>query len=613
MQGAEWPGLGALALTGLAIGTATTLAEACYARDTRPTHDAPIYDASYLHIPISRQRRPLTFQCLRIYVPTTLACSEAQPYSLFGWSFDGGGGAWTIVVAGATPSQPQRMDVGPMPVTQLGWALPPHSVEDKRLAPCSPITLSFYGYKHGVPHLTVQAHTDHPWARHCPVSWVLYTPPNVLGEQFFTTFQHGPTASWPPTRLEHLLSMNPDRCHEWVSSAPTCPRPGTGLRQALVCMNMAMWVTTAPPSCPYWLDTIVSVTSSFTVWPVLSKYAAYLSTWSMTFQALKMQWYAMTRWPVYLASRRAVYCAVAAGRMPPMDHVQSLSFETWQGLLFWIVDRLLGTLVAWIFARHISTIVTYVQTFFAYAHATHFQALFSWLVHWPLGIKLNTELALLVSDVLGGIVTTHTTYLLTPLSRMLPAILQLCMRLAPWLGVSVITGLWCDLWIVMHSQVVVLHVVLREVYAFFWYAAAELFDIFRGKKRNPLHGWRLDDAYYDVDQLFLGTMLFTMLAFLFPTVLLFYVACTLPYALVRLVHTWGMVCIHALHELPSYIGWLRVPRDVIFVPCRPGYYRLQSTVVAPFQGSGRIHATSIELFSDVPGLLYAILVGRKTY
>lgn len=48
-----------------------------------------------------------------------------------------------------------------------------------------------------------------------------------------------------------------------------------------------------------------------------------------------------------------------------------------------------------------------------------------------------------------------------------------------------------------------------------------LFNLFRGKKRNTLRH-RIDSCDYDLDQLLLGTILFTLLTFLFPTIVVYY-------------------------------------------------------------------------------------------
>ena len=51
--------------------------------------------------------------------------------------------------------------------------------------------------------------------------------------------------------------------------------------------------------------------------------------------------------------------------------------------------------------------------------------------------------------------------------------------------------------------------------------AGSLWNLFRGKRYNVLRN-RIDSWDYDVDQLLLGTILFTLLAFLYPTVLTYY-------------------------------------------------------------------------------------------
>ena len=53
-------------------------------------------------------------------------------------------------------------------------------------------------------------------------------------------------------------------------------------------------------------------------------------------------------------------------------------------------------------------------------------------------------------------------------------------------------------------------------------ALSSLFRLFRGKKLNPLRS-RIDSYLYDVDQLFIGTLGFCVVFFLFPTILMYYV------------------------------------------------------------------------------------------
>lgn len=84
-----------------------------------------------------------------------------------------------------------------------------------------------------------------------------------------------------------------------------------------------------------------------------------------------------------------------------------------------------------------------------------------------------------------------------------------------------------------------------------------LFHLFRGKKHNVLRN-RIDSCDYDLDQLLLGTILFTFLFFLLPTVIVFY----FTFAIARM----GIISVKAvldtalacLNHFPLFALMLRV-------------------------------------------------------
>ena len=84
-----------------------------------------------------------------------------------------------------------------------------------------------------------------------------------------------------------------------------------------------------------------------------------------------------------------------------------------------------------------------------------------------------------------------------------------------------------------------------------------LFHLFRGKKRNVLRN-RIDSCDYDLDQLLLGTILFTVLFFLLPTVIVFYLAFAsarmLIISLKAALDTW----LAFLNHFPLFALMLRV-------------------------------------------------------
>ena len=67
---------------------------------------------------------------------------------------------------------------------------------------------------------------------------------------------------------------------------------------------------------------------------------------------------------------------------------------------------------------------------------------------------------------------------------------------------------------------------LFRLYRLQVYVLSSLWRLFRGKKWNVLRH-RVDSASFDVDQLFVGTLLFTIFLFLLPTTGLYYIVFTL--------------------------------------------------------------------------------------
>jgi phosphatidylinositol N-acetylglucosaminyltransferase subunit Q len=106
-----------------------------------------------------------------------------------------------------------------------------------------------------------------------------------------------------------------------------------------------------------------------------------------------------------------------------------------------------------------------------------------------------------------------------------------------------------------------------HIYAFYIAAArifhwqltilTSLFHLFRGKKRNTLRN-RIDSCQYDLDQLLLGTILFTVLFFLLPTVFVFYLtfACARVAVIgLKAALEIGLAC---LNHFPLFAVMLRI-------------------------------------------------------
>ncbi|CAA7269384.1 unnamed protein product [Cyclocybe aegerita] len=179
-----------------------------------------------------------------------------------------------------------------------------------------------------------------------------------------------------------------------------------------------------------------------------------------------------------------------------------------------------------------------------------------WLDSWPAGLKLNAELSRFYVTTLVGVIDTWES-LLPPLSPTFFRVLAMCSSLG---GLTLALALMSDiLSLVLTAHLRLAYELTRTVY---WAAGVRmggglLWGIFRGKRHNVLRK-RTDSWAYDIDQLLFGTVLFTLLAFLFPTALVYYVL----FAGLRLVTLLVQAVLETLlafmHHFPLFALMLRV-------------------------------------------------------
>ncbi|KAJ7177906.1 N-acetylglucosaminyl transferase component-domain-containing protein [Mycena filopes] len=144
-----------------------------------------------------------------------------------------------------------------------------------------------------------------------------------------------------------------------------------------------------------------------------------------------------------------------------------------------------------------------------------------WLDSWPAGLKLNTELSRFYSHTFSDLVGMWGAVLHLTAPH-LPALLFAFGTLtAGGLGMTAAIALASDLLALWTAHIYVCYFVARVLYARLLRTGGSLWNLFRGKRYNVLRK-RTDAWEYDTDQLLFGTILFTLLAFLFPTVLAYY-------------------------------------------------------------------------------------------
>ena len=98
-----------------------------------------------------------------------------------------------------------------------------------------------------------------------------------------------------------------------------------------------------------------------------------------------------------------------------------------------------------------------------------------------------------------------------------------------------------------------------------------LFHLFRGKKHNVLRN-RIDSCDYDLDQLLVGTILFTLLFFLLPTVVVFYLNFAIARMIIISMKAGFDTMLSCLNHFPLFALMLRIkdprrlPGRSYFVP-----------------------------------------------
>lgn len=142
-----------------------------------------------------------------------------------------------------------------------------------------------------------------------------------------------------------------------------------------------------------------------------------------------------------------------------------------------------------------------------------------WLMGWPAGLKLNKELALFLGDLFLWVIEYWSSCIAT-LQPLLPHIIWF-IGFSSFAGASMPIAMFSDLVSILTIHIYSFYLASARIYHWQLTILLSLFQLFRGKKYNVLRN-RVDSCDYDLDQLLVGTIFFTLLFFLLPTVVVFY-------------------------------------------------------------------------------------------
>ncbi|CAZ85429.1 unnamed protein product [Tuber melanosporum] len=183
------------------------------------------------------------------------------------------------------------------------------------------------------------------------------------------------------------------------------------------------------------------------------------------------------------------------------------------------------------------------------------KAMISWLMEHPGGLKLNDDLGNFLGDLFLWVID-YWADTMTNIRPHLPGVIY-AIGFSSFAGASMPIALFSDLLSILTLHVYSFYIASARIYNWQLTIIISLFHLFRGKKRNVLRN-RIDSCDYDLDQLLIGTILFTLLIFLLPTVLVFYLTFASARMAIIMLKASLETLLACLNHFPLFALMLRV-------------------------------------------------------
>ena len=224
--------------------------------------------------------------------------------------------------------------------------------------------------------------------------------------------------------------------------------------------------------------------------------------------------------------------------------------------LGWLAAYVLWTILAPVGFSH-ATITSHMTTLWGYEWLNDH---IKWImVGAPAGLKLN----LATGHALGYVFLFYIeqwSVIVRHLAQATPIVLALVTLSGAFFGLSMLIILVHDIVYFVNMHIYWLYAAITRVYHVQLVLLRSLWLLFRGKKRNVLKQ-RIDSCNASLDQLIVGTLLFTSLIFLLPTTGLYYAFFVYAMCLVLALQAAAQVFVNALNYSPIYAALLYILRS----------------------------------------------------
>ncbi|XP_076267055.1 phosphatidylinositol glycan anchor biosynthesis class Q isoform X1 [Rhynchophorus ferrugineus] len=214
-----------------------------------------------------------------------------------------------------------------------------------------------------------------------------------------------------------------------------------------------------------------------------------------------------------------------------------------------LIDIILGVMLVYLGLRYKLIILKkfddFIQGFVGYL-----RNLLIYLMGSPIGLKLNYSF----NRSLGRFFFYHINLwrvFLQAIHHQLGIFFQLIL-IPGFFGISFIIAIFCDIISIVTFHTYCIYVYAARLFYLQIRGLSALWRLFIGRKFNPLRN-RVDSCEYSSNQLFIGTLGFTIMLFLLPTTLMYYTV----FVALRLATVITIELIHALknalNNIPLYL------------------------------------------------------------
>ncbi|CAG9314150.1 gpi1 [Blepharisma stoltei] len=217
-----------------------------------------------------------------------------------------------------------------------------------------------------------------------------------------------------------------------------------------------------------------------------------------------------------------------------------------------VFDWLIGIFLLLLLHHFASDTLLVFHTLGSTVHIEVLKSEITWLMGLPAGFKPNEAL----DNTIGKnilILIDSWNYVTTFLTKFEPEIVQLFAIFGVF-GVSFQTALLSDLVDFCTLHIHYIYVFVGQVYSLQIQIIHSLCRLIIGNKKNVLKG-RIDKGDYSVDEILLGTLIFTGLIFLYPTIAMYYLCFVSIWLSVQFVQTILTFALIFLNHFPCFLLW----------------------------------------------------------